>query len=119
MALSHALNFCNQELSVQNTCNPQTAERNTSSFPVHRVFGMKEGPSFSTRGEEMKSDSVSKATKILKNELEKQFATRLPRVPLPIKFGENSRKRQRTNGDAVKSAFQRKMEHLDKEKERR
>lgn len=118
MALSHALNFGNQELSVQNTCNSHT-ERNTSSFPVHRVLGMKEEPSFSTCGEEMKSDSATKATKILKNELEKQFATRLPRVPLPIKFGENSRKRQRTNGDAVKSAFQRKMEHLDKEKERR
>lgn len=118
MALSHPLNFGNQELSVQNICNPDT-ERNTSCFPVHRFFGMKEEPSFSTCREEIKSDSVIKASEVLKNELEKQFASRLPRVPLPIKFGENSRKRQRTNGDVVKSAFQRKMEHLDKEKERR
>jgi hypothetical protein len=49
---------------------------------------------------------------------EKQFATRTTKVSFPIKFGENSRKRKRTD-DVVKSPLQRKMEHLDKEKERR
>lgn len=76
---------------------------------------MKEVPRF--HEVDVKLDSARKLTsEILQNQ--NRNATGGPRVTCPIKFGENSRKRQRTN-DGAKTALQRKMEHLDKEKERR
>lgn len=113
MVLPDAFNFQNQELVIPNTCNSH-ADPNTLYFPSNRTFERKEVPSF--HEVQVKSDSARKASEVLKNE--KQYATRMTTVSFPVKFGENSRKRQRTN-DGVKSALQRKMEHLDKEKERR
>ncbi|CAB4007071.1 transcription factor-like 5 isoform X1 [Paramuricea clavata] len=113
MVLPDAFNFQNQELVIPNTCNSH-ADPNTLYFPSNRTFEKKEVPSF--HEVQVKSDIARKASEVLKNE--KQYATRMTTVSFPVKFGENSRKRQRTN-DGVKSALQRKMEHLDKEKERR
>ncbi len=112
--LPDALNFQNQQLAIQNPCNSH-ADPNTPYFPSNHIFEMKaEVPPFHEL--EVKPDSTRETPEVLKNE--KQYATRMTKVSFPIKFGENSRKRQRTN-DGVKSALQRKMEHLDKEKERR
>ena len=108
------LNLQSQELAVRNQCNPQPDLINAPNFSSNRIFEMKEVPSFHEL--EVNSDSTRKAPEVLM--AEKQFATRSTKVSFPIKFGENSRKRKRTD-DVVKSPLQRKMEHLDKEKERR
>ena len=102
------LNFQTQDLGIRNQCNPQP-DPNTSNFPDYNQV-----PSFHEL--EVKSDGTRKAPEILK--ADKQFTTRMTNISFPIKFGENSRKRKRTD-DVVKSALQRKIEHLDKEKERR
>lgn len=108
------LNFQSHELPSQNTCNPHV-DHSTPYFPPNRIFEMKEVPRFNEV--DVKLDSARKlASEILQNQ--NQHATGVPRVTFPIKFGENSRKRQRTN-DGVKTALQRKIDHLDKEKERR
>lgn len=112
MLLPDILSFQNQEQAIQTTFNPH-AGQNTSYFPPQR--GLKEAPSFHEVASE--SDSTRKVPEMLKDE--KQCATTIQRISLPLKFSENSRKRQRTSSNGVKSAFQRKMEHLDKEKERR
>ena len=102
------LTFQNQYLAVRNQCNPQP-DPNTPNFPNYNQV-----PSFHEL--EVKSDGTRKTPEILK--ADKQFTTRMTNISFPIKFGENSRKRKRTD-EGVKSALQRKMEHLDKEKERR
>ena len=88
-------------------------------FLAHQSLEMKE-PSFPEGGVGIKSESAEKASEV---QNEKPYATRMPKISSPIrellKSGENSRKRQRTGSDVAKSALQRKMYHLDKEKERR
>ena len=111
--LVDAVNFQNQELAIHGTSSSYV-DPNTPYFGPNHVFDMKEVPSFSEV--QVKSDVGTKASEVLKNE--KQYSARMAKVSFPIKFGENNRKRQRTN-EGVKSALQRKMEHLDKEKERR
>ena len=100
------LNFQSQDIAIRHQCNPQP---DTPNFPDYQHV-----PSFHEL--EVKSDVTRKAPEILK--ADKQFTTRMANISFPIKFGENSRKRKRTD-EGVKSALQRKMEHLDKEKERR
>ena len=112
--LPETLNFQSHELPSQNTCNSHV-DQNTPYFPSNQIFEMKEASRLNEV--DVQLDSARKlASEILQNS--NQHATGVPKIKFPIKFGENSRKRQRTN-DGVKSALQRKMDHLDKEKERR
>lgn len=60
-----------------------------------------------------------KASELLAKDEKDCVAMGTTKISPFIKIAENNRKRHRTASDGIKTALQRKMEHLDKEKERR